>query len=60
MATALDYARLFPNQVRYLEHDGHVNRGMSASRNLGIREARGARRQGQFRARRRSIQDCRR
>jgi hypothetical protein len=30
-AMALDYARLFPNQVRYLEHVGHVNRGMSAS-----------------------------
>jgi glycosyltransferase involved in cell wall biosynthesis len=26
---------------RYLEHPGHANRGMSASRNLGIRNARG-------------------
>lgn len=29
------------DRVRYLAHPGHVNRGMSASRNLGIREARG-------------------
>jgi len=27
--------------VRYLEHQGHANRGMSASRNLGIRHAHG-------------------
>lgn len=30
-----------PDRVRRLEHPGHANRGMSASRNLGIREARG-------------------
>jgi glycosyltransferase involved in cell wall biosynthesis len=28
-------------RIRYLEHEGHRNRGMSASRNLGIRHARG-------------------
>ena len=28
-------------RIRYLEHEGHANRGMSASRNLGIRAARG-------------------
>jgi len=28
-------------QIRYLEHEGHVNVGMSASRNAGIRAARG-------------------
>ena len=28
-------------RVRYLEHPGHENRGMSASRNLGIDAARG-------------------
>jgi glycosyltransferase involved in cell wall biosynthesis len=28
-------------QVRYLEHPGHQNRGMGASRNLGIRQAQG-------------------
>jgi glycosyltransferase involved in cell wall biosynthesis len=35
------YAAAFPEQVRYLEHPGHRNAGMSASRNLGIRQARG-------------------
>ena len=29
------YARRHPAKVRYLEHPGHVNRGMSASRNTG-------------------------
>jgi glycosyltransferase involved in cell wall biosynthesis len=28
-------------KVRYLEHQGHVNRGMSATRNLGLAAARG-------------------
>src|SRR5262245_57888974 len=31
-----------PDRVRYLEHPGHLNRGMSATRNLGLRHARGA------------------
>jgi len=30
-----------PEQVRYLTHDGGSNRGMSASRNLGVEQARG-------------------
>jgi glycosyltransferase involved in cell wall biosynthesis len=30
-----------PNRVRYLEHPGHVNRGMSATRNLGVRNSTG-------------------
>lgn len=34
-------AAMHPERVRYLEHEGHQNRGMSASRNLGIRNARG-------------------
>jgi glycosyltransferase involved in cell wall biosynthesis len=38
---AQQYANKYRGKVRYLEHDGHQNRGMSASRNLGIREARG-------------------
>lgn len=41
MALALDYARRHPGQVRYLEHEGHANRGMSATRNLGLAHARG-------------------
>jgi glycosyltransferase involved in cell wall biosynthesis/SAM-dependent methyltransferase len=35
------YARTYPEKVRYLEHEEHQNRGMSASRNLGIRHAKG-------------------
>lgn len=35
------YAERDPERVRYLEHPGHRNLGMSASRNLGIRHARG-------------------
>ena len=35
------YENQYPNKVRYLEHQGHQNRGMSASRNLGFRHARG-------------------
>jgi len=35
------YAEQHPGKVRYLDHEGHRNRGMSASRNLGIRHARG-------------------
>ncbi len=38
---ALRYAQEHPGRVRYLEHPGHENRGMSASRNLGIDRARG-------------------
>jgi glycosyltransferase involved in cell wall biosynthesis len=40
-AIARHYASQFPHQIRYLEHQGHKNRGMSASRNLGIQHARG-------------------
>lgn len=39
---AREYADLEPARVRYLEHDRHENRGLSASRNLGISAARGA------------------
>src|SRR4030042_3032729 len=38
---ALQYANNYPEKVRYLEHDGHKNRGMSASRNLGFRNSKG-------------------
>ncbi len=40
-AIAQAYARRLPEQIRYLEHATHENRGMSASRNLGIQHARG-------------------
>ena len=40
-----ELARLFaeqrPQKIRYLEHVGHKNRGMSASRNLGVTNANG-------------------
>lgn len=35
------WADRHPARIRYLEHPGHQNRGMSASRNLGVRHARG-------------------
>ena len=35
------YARQQPDRVRYLEHAGHENRGMSAARNLGLAHATG-------------------
>ena len=40
-ALARDYARRHPARVRYLEHAGHENLGMSATRNLGLHDARG-------------------
>jgi glycosyltransferase involved in cell wall biosynthesis len=38
---ACRYAAKYSKKVRYLEHDGHENRGMSASRNSGVRNAKG-------------------
>jgi len=38
---ARQYAENHPGKVRYLEHEGHQNRGMSTSRNLGISHAKG-------------------
>jgi glycosyltransferase involved in cell wall biosynthesis len=38
---ARNYANQYVDQVRYLEHAGHKNRGMSASRNLGTRNCKG-------------------
>ncbi len=40
-AIARRYAGADPDRVRYLEHPGHRNLGMSASRDLGLRHARG-------------------
>ncbi|HEY3025483.1 MAG TPA: glycosyltransferase family A protein [Pyrinomonadaceae bacterium] len=38
---ARDFQIRFPERVKYFEHDGHVNRGISISRNLGISHAGG-------------------
>ncbi|MEK6288853.1 MAG: glycosyltransferase [Acidobacteriota bacterium] len=38
---ARHYAEQHRGKVRYFEHKGHQNRGMSASRNLGISNAKG-------------------
>jgi glycosyltransferase involved in cell wall biosynthesis len=38
---ARELAERYPEKVRYLEHDGHQNRGLPASRNLGLKHARG-------------------
>jgi glycosyltransferase involved in cell wall biosynthesis len=40
-AIAKTYSEQQPEKICYLEHEHHENRGMSASRNLGIRHARG-------------------
>jgi glycosyltransferase involved in cell wall biosynthesis len=40
-AIAQKYAQIYPEKIRYLEHEDHQNRGMSATRNLGIRHAKG-------------------
>lgn len=41
-AIARSYADADPSRIRYLTHAGHENRGMSASRNLGLEAAHGA------------------
>ncbi|MCF6158761.1 MAG: glycosyltransferase family 2 protein [wastewater metagenome] len=38
---ALQYVKQYLGKIHYLEHKGHQNCGMSASRNLGIKNARG-------------------
>jgi glycosyltransferase involved in cell wall biosynthesis len=40
-AIAQEYAQAHSARIRYMEHPNHENRGMSASRNLGIREGHG-------------------
>jgi len=40
-AVARSYAQAHPGRIRVLEHAGHANLGISASRNLGRRHARG-------------------
>lgn len=36
------YAQQYPEKICYLEHEGHQNRGASASRNLGLRNSKGS------------------
>jgi glycosyltransferase involved in cell wall biosynthesis len=38
---AKEYAHRYSGKIQYLHHYGHETRGMSASRNRGVREARG-------------------
>ena len=38
---ALDFAAASGGKIIYCEHEGHVNKGLSASRNAGIRKAEG-------------------
>jgi GT2 family glycosyltransferase len=40
-AIALRYAEKYPEKICYLEHDHHQNLGVNATRNLGIRNAKG-------------------
>ena len=40
-AIAKEYATRHPGKIRYFEHSGHFNRGISATRNLGVQHARG-------------------
>jgi glycosyltransferase involved in cell wall biosynthesis len=40
-AIALKYCDSFPKQIFYNMHEGHVNKGLTASRNLGLSKARG-------------------
>ena len=40
-AIAKGFAAAHPGKIFYTEHEGHENRGMSASRNAGVRLARG-------------------
>jgi glycosyltransferase involved in cell wall biosynthesis len=35
------YVERYPERMRYLEHDGHQNRGTSTSRNVAIKNAKG-------------------
>lgn len=41
-AMAKSYASRFPDKVTYVEHAYHQNKGLSASRNAGIKRTRGA------------------
>jgi glycosyltransferase involved in cell wall biosynthesis len=38
---ALSYTKTWASKIKYLEHENHQNKGMSATRNLGIKNAKG-------------------
>lgn len=38
---AREYERIYPEKIFYLEHAGHANKGLSASRQLGLNHSRG-------------------
>ncbi|MEO7120225.1 MAG: glycosyltransferase family A protein [Ginsengibacter sp.] len=38
---ALQYAKKFPESILYIEHAGHINRGLTISRNVGIAHSKG-------------------
>jgi glycosyltransferase involved in cell wall biosynthesis len=38
---ALSYAKTWGGKIKYLEHENHQNKGMSATRNVGIKYAKG-------------------
>ena len=40
-AIAKKYAAAYPDKIFYIEHEGHRNRGLSATRNAGIKQAKG-------------------
>ena len=38
---AISYSKKFPGQILYVEHDGHINKGLAISRNVGIKKSNG-------------------
>jgi glycosyltransferase involved in cell wall biosynthesis len=38
---AKEYEAKYPEKIKYLDHEGHINKGRSAARNLGIKKAKG-------------------
>jgi glycosyltransferase involved in cell wall biosynthesis len=40
-AIAMEYATNYPQKIFYYNHEGHANKGLSASRNEGIKKANG-------------------